>query len=87
LIENPIDILKQVKNDLKKCAENWDYLKNVDDSVYEKARLIIFKICKEENVEVPVVIKKCLEMEEFLNYTYDGDTRQNEALLFIQETF
>lgn len=25
-------------------------------------------------------------MEEFLTYTYDGNTHQNEALLFIQET-
>lgn len=87
LVENPVDILKRVKNDLKKCAEKWDYLKNVDNAEYEKARLIIFKICKEENIEVPVVIKTCIEMEEFLTFTYDGNTHQNEALLFIQDTF
>jgi hypothetical protein len=87
LIEIPVDILKRVKNDLKKCAETWDYLKNIDDTEYEKARLIIFKICKEENMDVPIVIKTCLEMEEFLTYIYDGNTNQNEVFLIIQETF
>jgi hypothetical protein len=87
LIEIPVDILKQVKNDLKKCAETWDYLKNIDDTEYEKARLIISKICKEENMDIPIVIKTCLEMEEFLTYIYDGNTNQNEAFLIIQETF
>ncbi|WP_339218933.1 abortive infection family protein [Paenibacillus sp. FSL H8-0332] len=87
MVENPIDILKRVKNDLKKCAETWDFLKNIDNTDYEKARLIILNICKEDDMEVPAVIKISLEMEEFLTYIYDGNTNQNEAFLIIQETF
>src|SRR5690606_38704521 len=40
-----------------------------------------------EKIEVPTVIRTCLEFEEFLTFTYDGNTQQNEALLFIQDTF
>lgn len=87
MIENPYEILKQVKNELKMVVENWEYLKNVDDEKYEKARLIISKICKEDNIEVPRVIKTCLEIEEFFNFIYDGNTNNNEVLLFIQDTF
>lgn len=87
MLENPVEILKKVKTDLKKCADNWDYLNNLDNNDYDKARLIIIKICKEENIEPPVVIKTCLELEEFLTFTYDGMTQKNEALIFIQNTF
>jgi hypothetical protein len=87
VIENPINIIKKVKNDLKKCAEKWSNLENVDDTEYEKCRLIILKICKEESIEIPRVIKTCLEMEEFLTYAFDGASQPNEVLLFIQDTF
>jgi hypothetical protein len=87
MIESPVEILKKVKNDLKKCAEKWSNLENADDALYEKCRLIILKICKEESIEIPNAIKTCLEMEEFMTYAYDGVSQQNEVLLFIQDTF
>ena len=87
LSNNPVDILTKVKNDLKKCAEKWEYLKNVDNQEYDKARLIIINVCREENIEIPAVIRTSLEFEEFLTFTYDGNTHQNEALFFIQDTF
>lgn len=87
MVENPVDILKKVKSDLKKCADNWENIKNVNTMDYEKSRLIILKICKEEKIDVPAVIKKCLDVDEFMSFTYDGNTGQNEAHLFIQDTF
>jgi hypothetical protein len=87
VIENPVDILRKVKNDLKGCVDNWSQLEYVDDTEYDKCRLIIEKICKEEGLEIPVVIKTCLEMEEFMTYAFDGANDQNQVRLFIQDTF
>ncbi|WP_336786941.1 abortive infection family protein [Paenibacillus sp. MMO-177] len=87
MVENPVDILVQVKTEIKRCFEKGEFLRDANNEAYEKARLIIIKICKEENLEVPNVIKSSLDMEEFLDYTYDSNNHNRGALLFIQDTF
>ncbi|WP_149096143.1 abortive infection family protein [Paenibacillus terrae] len=87
MIENPYEIISKVKNHLKKCVSHYECIKELDESEYTKCRLIILRLCKEEGREIPKVLRGCLDMDEFLTYTYDGIRENSEALLFIQETF
>lgn len=87
MIENPVKLLIKVKNELKKCALDWNRLINIDNSDYTKSRLIIQKLCKEEGWEIPRPIKHCLDMNEFMEFVADGVRDNSEISYFIQEAF
>jgi hypothetical protein len=87
MLNNPADILIKIKGDLKKCADKWSYLQNVDNALYDQGRKVITKICIEDSLEIPTAIVKCLDMEEFMQYAYFQHEESYGVSVFIQDTF
>lgn len=58
------------------------------DDTYKQARLIILRLCKEQEIEIPPIFKDCRTVEEFIQFiAYDYNSNYGDNLAYISSQF
>ncbi|MGG1632353.1 abortive infection family protein [Rossellomorea sp. NRS-1567] len=65
-----------------------DYNKYLSDDDYKQSRLVIMRLCKEQDIEVPSIIKNCRTVEEYIqDLSYDYNSNYADNLGYISTQF
>lgn len=89
--------LENCKNALRKTYDDFadnnqyaieDYNKYISDEDYKQSRIVILKICEEQDIEVPPIIKNCRSVEEYIqDLAYDFNSNYPDNLSYISTQF
>ncbi|OHR72163.1 hypothetical protein HMPREF3291_22450 [Bacillus sp. HMSC76G11] len=65
-----------------------DFNMFLSDGDYKQARMIILKLCKEQEIEFPQIFKDCRTVEEFIQFiAYDYNSNYGDNLGYISTQF
>lgn len=60
----------------------------LSDGDYKQSRMIILKLCKEQEIEFPQIFKECRTVEEFIQFiAYDYNSNYGDNLGYISTQF
>lgn len=86
---NAVNLLEQTKSEITNIISNMGQKSrpSIDDKNFQKARIIIKRICKVQNIEVPSFIRECRTIEEAVGNLFSDGTDGYIQINYVSSTF
>ncbi|MGX1373853.1 hypothetical protein RKD56_000971 [Priestia megaterium] len=90
-----VSLLEKCKNGLRSTYDKYtsgkfgisDYNLFLSDEDFQQARLMIFKLCREKEMEIPNILRDSRSVEEFIQFLLFDNSPYGENMTYISSIF